>query len=179
MCFMNIYPPGKVLLSQNLAHYFFDFLLILILGKHHVFLEKYHPRRTTILRGVPRLSRIGCQLCEENIVNSTFAFSSPNTDYQLLDTEGSGIGHNYSFWASRCTGMISIILLHIKLHRYDIYISTGYQTGYHWTSKFVYASLYLEGSEISYGNFIFHHNVEMFSLLIALEKARIFCILIC
>ena len=66
-----------------------------------------------------------CTLCEENIVNATFAFSSPTTDYQLLDSEGSGIGHNYSYWASRCAGMLFTFLLGSKVHRYAVYILTG------------------------------------------------------
>ena len=117
-------------------------------------------------------------LCEENIVNATFAFSSPNTDYQLLDSEGSGIGYNYSFWASRCAGMAFIFTLDIKFHRYDIYIITGYRgmwvhclysyylsrvkdmpfIFFHLASKFAYGWKYLK---LVMEIFIVHYSVQM------------------
>ena len=100
--------------------------MLLFLGRYFVLLQKrVDPTNVAILRGVPRNTRTTCLLCEENIVNATFAFSSPNTDYQLLDSEGSGIGHNYSFWASRCAGMTFIFLLGMLFIFFIGYLSQG------------------------------------------------------
>ena len=47
-----------------------------------------------------------CLVCEENTENATLYFASTSSDYQLLDTEGSRISYNYSYWASRCADML-------------------------------------------------------------------------
>ena len=58
-----------------------------------------------ILVGDKRNSRSSSLLCEENTVNAKFFFSSPSAYYQILESE---MEYNYSYWASRCAGMLLI-----------------------------------------------------------------------
>ena len=76
------------------------------------------------MRASSRLSRPSCLLCEENLVNATLEFSSPTKEYTLLDSEGSGIGYNYSYWASRCAGNFFTFLQGIKVCMCVVYIIT-------------------------------------------------------
>ena len=48
-----------------------------------------------------------CLVCETDVEIETHnEFSSTTAEYQLLTSHRQLVGHDYSFWASRCSGRI-------------------------------------------------------------------------
>ena len=53
-----------------------------------------------------------CLVCETDVgIETINAFSSTTADYQLLTSHSQLVGHDYSFWASRCSGNIELFIL--------------------------------------------------------------------
>ena len=46
-----------------------------------------------------------CLVCETDVqIETTLTFSSTTAEYQLFTSNSQLVGHNYSYWTSRCSG---------------------------------------------------------------------------
>ena len=64
------------------------------------------------LTSFPKAGPPKCLVCETDFgIETLNDFSSTNTEYQLLTSHSQLVGHDYSFWASKCSGKGSCLYL--------------------------------------------------------------------
>ena len=66
------------------------------------------PDNRSVLLSVPRVFFTAhCFVCETDVkIETLLTFSSINAKYQLLVSHSQLVGHDYSYWALRCSGKL-------------------------------------------------------------------------